>query len=481
MMKVLYVDDEPDNLITFKMGFRKWFEVIVTSNPEEARQIAQKPEVSVLVTDQRMPGMTGLQLAGKLSKIRPELPVIMLTAYDDRDVMLEAIRLGGVFGYVLKPWDFDELKQVIQNAIQTCHLRQENKELVTRLTRKNEELEKAYAEILQMKKKLEEENVLIKEDLNQFIRPGEIVGKSKALVKVLKQIHQAAETNSSVLLLGETGTGKELFARLVHKLSNRRDNLLVSINCSAIPETLIESELFGHEKGAFSGALNTKHGRFEIANGGTLFLDEIGELPLAVQPKLLRVLQEYEFERVGGNKTIKTDFRLVTATNRNLEDAVGKGRFRDDLFYRLNIFPVEIPPLRERMEDLPLLVRFFVEKLNRKTGKKIDTVPRSTLSILMDYHWPGNIRELSNVVERAHILSEDGKLVVGEWFKPGVNQAQYRTNTVPTLDEVTRKHIVKTLESVGWRVRGDKGAANLLGLNPSTLESRMKKLGIMRP
>lgn len=481
MMKVLYVDDEQDNLITFKMGLRKWFDVIVTTNPREALQMAQNPEVSVLVTDQRMPVITGLQLAGKLLKIRPELPVVMLTAYDDRDVMLEAIHLGGVFGYVLKPWDFDDLKQIIQNAIRTFQLRQENKELVAGLTRKNQELEKAYAEILQMKKKLEEENVLIKEDLNQFIGPGEIVGKSKALMKVLKQIHQAAETNSSVLLLGETGTGKELFARLVHKLSSRKDNLLVSINCSAIPETLIESELFGHEKGAFSGAVNTKHGKFEIANGGSLFLDEIGELPLAVQPKLLRVLQEYEFERVGGNKTIKTNFRLVAATNRNLEDAVEKGRFRDDLFYRLNIFPVEIPPLRERMEDLPLLVEFFVEKLNRRTGKKIQTVPRSTISTLMNYHWPGNIRELSNVVERAHVLSENSKLIVGEWFKPGGQKLQHRTNTVLTLNEVTRDHIVKTLELVGWRVRGNNGAAHLLGLNPSTLESRMKKLGITRP
>ena len=480
-MKILYVDDEQDNLVTFKMGLRKWFDIYVTSNPSEAIEWAGDPEISVLIADQRMPEMTGLELAENVFRIRPELPVIMLSAYSDRDDILEAIRLGGVYRYVLKPWDFDDLRQTILNAGHICQLRKENQELVAHLKKKNDELEMAYADILTMKKNLEEENMLMKEDLNQFTLPGDIVGKSKALMDVMKQIQKAAKTNSSVLLLGETGTGKELFARLVHNLSDRKDELLVSINCSAIPETLIESELFGHEKGAFSGAIQTKHGKFEMANGGTLFLDEVGELPVAMQPKLLRVLQEYEFERVGGNKVIKNDFRLVAATNRKLSEAVSQGSFREDLFYRLNIFPIEIPPLRKRMDDLPLLVEYFVKRLNRRTGKKIDVIPKSTISTLMDYHWPGNIRELSNVVERAHVLSENNKLVVGEWFIPNETSSCMTCDALSTLEEANREHILKALDFSGWRIRGNKGAANILGLNPSTLESRMKKLGIRRP
>ena len=309
---------------------------------------------------------------------------------------------------------------------------------------------------------------------------AEIVGKSKVIQSVLKQAIQAAKSNSSILLLGETGTGKELFAKAIHSQSSRKDNLLVKINCAAIPEALIESELFGHEKGAFTGADKLKYGKFEIAHRGTLFLDEIGELPLAMQPKLLRVLQEGEFERIGGNKVIETNFRLITATNRDLEQEVEKGAFRSDLFYRLNILPITVPPLRERKEDIPLIVEHFVASLNRELGRKVSAVPKKVMDNLMEYHWPGNIRELSNVVERAYVLSTGSKLDIGSWFNPSKGTSLQDQGILP-LQENEMQHILRALKHTKWRIRGKNGAAELLKINPTTLESRMKKLGIERP
>lgn len=479
-MKILYVDDEHDNLLTFRMSFRKCFDVIVSSNPHEALSLIKKSEISVVLTDQRMPGMTGLQLAEKIIKIRPEIPIIILTAYDDREAMMDAIKLGGIFRYVMKPWNIEELKQTILNAGDTFLLRKENLNLVEKLTKKNVKLIKAYNDIVRLHKTLQEENYMLREDLGKLSMPDTIIGKSKAITKTLQEINYAAKSDASVLLMGETGSGKELFARMVHQLSSRKDEVMVSLNCSAIPEPLVESELFGYEKGAFSGAWNRKHGKFEIANKGTLFFDEIGELPLNLQPKLLRVLQEMEFERLGGNEVIKTDVRVVSATNRNIEEAVEKGTFRGDLYYRINILPIVIPPLRERMEDLPLLVNHFVGRLNRKTGKNIKLIPKTAMDKLMKYHWPGNIRELSNVVERAHVLSEGSKLLVGDWFKTNVNSNNIESGFV-TIEEMEKNYILRVLKQTNWKVRGSNGAAAILGMNPNTLDSRMKKLGIHRP
>jgi transcriptional regulator with GAF, ATPase, and Fis domain len=427
-----------------------------------------------------MPEMTGIELAEKVKALFPTVVIIILTAFDDNETMLKAINLGAVFRYLLKPWDINDLHQTLNSASEAYDLRKKNITLINDLLDKNKQIEKAYQEISQLKIKLEEENIQLKEEYKQNSLIGEIVGKSKALKMVLKQLEQIAKSDSSALLLGETGTGKELFAKAIHKLSTRRDKIMVNINCAAIPETLIESELFGHEKGSFTGANQLKYGKFEIADKGTLFLDEIGELPIHLQPKLLRVLQEKEFERIGSNHIQKTDIRLIAATNRNLEQEIDKGKFRSDLYYRLNILPIVIPPLRERKEDIPLLVHYFIDKLNRKSGKTIHSIPKISLDKLMEYHWPGNIRELENVIERAHVLSNESKLDIGNWFKPQMEKTNSGQEIV-SLEENEKQYITMVLKQTKWKIRGENGASEILQIHPSTLESRMKKLGIERP
>jgi transcriptional regulator with GAF, ATPase, and Fis domain len=301
---------------------------------------------------------------------------------------------------------------------------------------------------------------------------------------IIHQVEQVATTNSTVLLLGETGTGKGLMANRVHKLSPRRDNLLVTVNCAALPSTLIESELFGHEIGAFTGAVSRKIGRFELARGGTIFLDEIGDLPLDLQAKLLRVLQDKQIERLGSSKTITVDTRVIAATNRDLDALIEQGAFRADLFYRLGVFPIHMPPLRERKEDIPMFVWYFLTDLRTRLGKRIDEVPASVMDELVNYEWPGNVRELQNVIERAMILSPGKELKLeglSKGFRVVKSGARVPKDTVASLEDVERKHIVMILEECGWRVRGEKGAAERLGLKRSTLQSRMKKLGITRP
>lgn len=336
---------------------------------------------------------------------------------------------------------------------------------------------RAYEEIATLKARLQEENLYLQEEIKTDYNFEEIVGKSPALQKVLQAAALVAETDATVLLLGETGTGKELIARAIHNLSPRKHRPLVKVNCAALPAGLIESELFGHEKGAFTGALARKIGRFELAHGGTILLDEIGELPLELQPKLLRVLQEGQFERVGGFRTITVDVRVIAATNRDLKRAVEEGRFRADFYYRLNVFPIHLPPLRERKEDIPLLVRYFVLKHSAKLGKRVETISHQTMEALLAYPWPGNVRELEHLIERALILTPGPQLNLEQWLStlepPPETQIQ-------TLAEFERDYILKVLERTGWRVSGEKGAAKLLGLKPTTLEARMKKLGIKR-
>ena len=311
-----------------------------------------------------------------------------------------------------------------------------------------------------------------------------IVGRSRALRSVLREIRMVAPTDSTVLIYGETGTGKELVARAIHEFSSRRKNAFVKLNCAAIPTGLLESELFGHERGAFTGALGQRIGRFEVANHGTAFLDEIGEIPLELQPKLLRVLQEREFERLGSSRTLRTDARLIAATNCNLAAMVEEQRFRSDLFYRLNVFPVRVPPLRERREDIPLLVWHFARQFAGRMKREYESISPETMKALCEYDWPGNIRELQNLIERAVILCR------GPVLRVLARDVQHRTITVPhsghggqhqTLQEADRAHILRTLKEVKWVVGGLNGAAARLGMNRSTLQFRMKKLGIVRP
>src|SRR5438309_4341194 len=307
----------------------------------------------------------------------------------------------------------------------------------------------------------------------------QVIGKSSALESVLEQVERVASTDSTVLIQGETGTGKELIARAVHNISLRCGRPFVKLNCAAIPLDLLESELFGHEKGAFTGAIAQKVGRFEMANKGTLFLDEVGDIPPALQPKLLRVLQEQEFERLGGTRTHQVDVRLVAATNRDLMKMVKRGEFRIDLYYRLNVFPISLPPLRERREDIPDLVAHFVDIYSRRMDKQIDKIPAETLSALSSYAWPGNIRELQNIIERAVILSNDG--VLPNPLPKAEAQDAIMPPTTTTLRDTERTLILSTLESVGWVIGGRKGAAAKLGLKRTTLIHKMQKLGISRP
>jgi formate hydrogenlyase transcriptional activator len=296
---------------------------------------------------------------------------------------------------------------------------------------------------------------------------------------VFKAVETVAPTDATVLIVGETGTGKELVARALHNLSPRRGQALVKVNCAALPAGLIESELFGHVKGAFTGALTRRQGRFELAHGGTLFLDEIGDLPLELQPKLLRVLQEGEFERVGSPETISVDVRVIAASNRNLERAIQDGKFRADLYYRLSAFPILLPPLRERTEDVALLVRYLVHRYATRLGKRIPSVPAPTMETLQAYPWPGNVRELENVIQRAVILSQGPHLDLSGWLPTSGTDRHGRA--IRTLEELEREHILTVLAETGWQVSGARGAATLLGIKPTTLEARMKKLGIRRP
>jgi formate hydrogenlyase transcriptional activator len=355
----------------------------------------------------------------------------------------------------------------------------------------------AYEELERLRDRLATENVYLKEEIRRDQNFEEIVGRSPALAQVLAMVERVAPTQATVLIHGETGTGKELIARAIHERSPRRDRPLVKVNCSAISAGLVESELFGHIKGAFTGAINTRTGRFEVADQGTLFLDEVGELPLETQVKLLRVLQEREFEPVGSNQTRRVDVRLIAATNRDLEAAVAEGRFRSDLFFRLSVVPIVMPPLRDREGDVPLLAHFFLDRYARELGKQIDGISPATLERLIAYDWPGNVRELSNMMERAVVLARGPVIDFGGDLLPAATAKSGKASPRPpapvapadpndragsrTLEDVERQHVLDTLDRTSWRIEGPDGAASVLGLNPSTLRSRIKKLGLQRP
>jgi formate hydrogenlyase transcriptional activator len=339
----------------------------------------------------------------------------------------------------------------------------------------------AFREIDTLKDKLTREKLYLEEEIQTEYNFEEIIGNSPALKEVLKDVETVAATDSTVLIFGETGTGKELIARAIHNLSPRRDRTLVRVNCAAIPTGLLESEMFGHEKGAFTGAIDRRIGRFELANKGTIFLDEVEDIPLELQPKLLRVLQEQEFERLGSARSIRVDVRVVAATNVDLQQLVADKKFRSDLFYRLNVFPVSLPPLRERRDDIALLVPFFVNKFAQQMKKSIERIPTETMQAFMDYSWPGNIRELQNLIERAVILTRGTVLQVplSELKHSGSNVSDQTHSS--TLESIEREHILRVLRNTGWVIGGPNGAAARLGLNRTTLNNRLRKLGITRP
>jgi len=340
-------------------------------------------------------------------------------------------------------------------------------------------LRKALKDIERLKEQIESDYTYLREELKSEHKFEDIIGQSDPLKYVLFKIEQVAATDSSVLLLGETGTGKELIARAIHSMSQRKERPLVKVDCATLPPNLIESELFGREKGAYTGSQERQMGRFEFADGSTIFLDEIGELPLELQVKLLRVIQDGEFERLGSNHPIKVDVRIIAATNRNLEKEIAMGNFRKDLWYRLNVFPITLPPLRQRKEDIPLLVNEFVQRYSKKIGKDITKIPDSAMETLQRYPWPGNIRELQNVIERAVINTPGTLLQLADQLDSTV-AVDSTPNPRRSLQEIERESILRVLEETSWRIEGAKGAADILGLNPSTLRGRMRKFGIRR-
>lgn len=390
-----------------------------------------------------------------------------------REVQFRIIRRDGTIR-----WIEHACQPVVEGGGDLLGFRASNRDITKRKS-VEEELRRALAEISTLEKKLEAETAYLREEINLEHNFRNIIGRSNALQYVLFKVEQIAATDTLALILGETGTGKELIARAIHNASKRADRPLVKVNCATLPENLIESELFGYEKGAFTGADKRHAGRFEVAEGTTLFLDEIGELPLALQAKLLRVLQDGEFERLGSSRTIKVNVRVIAATNRDLEEDVRQGRFRKDLWYRLNVFPLTVPPLRDRTDDIPLLVNHFVTYFARKQGKDIPTVSVGVMAALQRYQWPGNVRELENVIERAIISTTGPRLRLPDGLK--VNGEEGNNSELKTLRAMEREHILKVLEKTNWKVSGKNSAAEILDIDRSTLRARMQKLGIHKP
>jgi len=503
---ILIVDDQEANvrLLEQILGSAGYACITSTRDPYAVCALHRDHRYDLILLDLQMPGMDGFQVMEGLKAIETDsyVPVLVITAQPGHKLRALA---SGAKDFISKPLDLVEVKTRIHNMLEVRLLykkignynkvleqtvRERTGELIgvnERLTREIEErkgteesLRSAYAENQRLKDRFQAENIFLHKDIDREFNFGEIIGGSSALENVFFRIEQVAPQDATVLLLGETGTGKGVVARAIHGRSGRKDRPMITVNCSALPANLIESELFGREKGAFTGSIDRQMGRFELADNSTLFLDEIGEMPMDLQTKLLRVIQDGEFERLGGPKTIKVDVRIIASTNRNLEKEIRKGRFREDLFYRLNVFPITIPPLRQRKEDIPLLVDYFVAKFNKKTGKKIETVPKDTLNVLREYDWPGNVRELESVIERAVITSQGTGLQILDRFVNSPKTGELEAQECKALGDIERDHIFQALEKTGWRIEGKNGAAAMLGLNPSTLRGRMRKDGIRR-
>jgi two-component system NtrC family response regulator len=452
METILIVDDEKNYLVVLEalLG-SEGYEIVTTDNAREAVRSVRESDLDLVITDMKMPGMSGMELLEECKKIRPELPVIMMTAYGTIEMAVEAMKKKAC-DYITKPFNNEELKLIIKKALENYRLTKENRRL--------------------------------SEALSDRYKYGNIIGKSKSMLKIYDLIGKVAQSRASVFITGPSGTGKELIAKAVHYNSPRKDRPFISINCGALTETLLENELFGHEKGAFTGAVAMKKGRFEVADGGTLFLDEVGDMPTPLQVKLLRVLQEMEFERVGGTRTIKVDVRVLSASNRNIKEDVANNLFREDLFYRLNVMEIEVPPLHERVDDIPLLVRHFVEKYREDKGKnKIELSPEAWKA-LYTYMWPGNVRELENVIERAVVLNPEGTItpedlpeeVKGAEAEFDVERLVPSNVPLPAaLEQIEEKMIRRALEQCN---NVQAHAANMLGITKSLIQHKLKKYKI---
>ncbi|KPL04252.1 MAG: hypothetical protein AMJ90_01320 [candidate division Zixibacteria bacterium SM23_73_2] len=443
LFRILIVDDEKSQLDMLSGFLIKEGHLVTTADSGEAAlKICEGKSFELALVDIKMPGMDGLELLDRLKRTNPEIQVIMMTAYGTVESAVEAMKKGA-FHYVNKPVDLEELSLNIKKASEEQKIIAENKYL-------KEELEERYKNL-------------------------KIIGESKAIKEVLSTVARVATTDSTILIRGESGTGKELVARAIHYLSKRKGNRFVPISCAALPETLLESELFGYEKGAFTGAVKKKEGRFELADKGTLFLDEIGDLPLQIQVKLLRVLESKKFERLGGEDTIDVDVRIISATNQELEKKIGEKTFREDLFFRLNVISVFIPPLRDRKEDVISLVTYFLEKSNRKCGKNVKGITHKAKDILLTYDWPGNIRELENIIERGVVLSRGEALDEADLSSLTFGKSKVEKKDDLSLKEMEKNHIIEILKKTEWNLGK---TADVLGIHRNTLRLKMKEYGI---
>ena len=465
---ILIVDDEIHNLklLAEFLGLAG-YQVRTGERPQLAINSAMARPPSLILLDVRTPGMDGFEVCKRLKQDERtrDIPIIFISALQEVQDRVQGFEAGGV-DFITKPFQEEEVLARVRTHVELRNMQLHLADLV----------EKRTAELKKIKDQIEQENIYLRKEVEVKHKHEEIIGNCELVMKMLSEAEQVAKTDSTVLILGETGTGKELLARAIHKLSLRKDRQMVTLNCAALPVTLLESELFGREKGAYTGAMTRQIGRFEIADGSSIFLDEIGEMPLEVQAKLLRVLQEGQFERLGNPQTISANVRIIASTNRDLARAAVDGRFREDLYYRLNVFSITVPPLRDRIEDIPLMVWAFIKEFEKPMGKAIEKIPQKSIDALQQYPWPGNIRELKNVIESAMIISK-GRIL--QLNPPGGLSTNLHKDL--RLEVVERNHIIDVLNKTSWRVSGQKGAANLLGLKPTTLESRMKKLGITRP
>lgn len=452
MDTILIVDDEKNYLVILEALLRpEGYEIITADNAVDALRLVRESDLDLIITDMKMPGMSGMELLEECKKLIPELPLIMMTAYGTIELAVEAIKKQA-FDYITKPFKNEELKLTVIKALESYRLTKENR--------------------------------LLREALSERYNYGNIIGKSKSMLKIYDLINKVARSKASVLITGSSGTGKELIAKAVHYNSPRKDQPFISINCGALTETLLETELFGHEKGAFTGAIAMKRGRFELADRGTLFLDEVGEMPQALQVKLLRVLQEMEFERVGGTRTFRVDVRILAASNRNIKEDVTNGLFREDLFYRLNVMNLELPPLRERIDDIPLLVKHFIKKYRTENNKNRIELSPEAWKALYNYSWPGNVRELENVIERALVLNSGGAIMLDDLPEElTAEEAEFDVERfIPpnmplstTLEKIEESLIRKALARCN---NVQAHAAKRLGITKSLIQHKMKKYKI---
>jgi DNA-binding NtrC family response regulator len=447
--KILIVDDEKSMCQFLSIMLRKeGYQITAVHNGKKALDQFKNNKFDLVITDIRMSGMDGIELLAELKKIDQSVPVIIMTAYASQKTAIDAVN-HGAFHYLIKQAKNDEIKMVVRNALDM--------------------------------KRVRAENMILKKQLKKSSDLKTIIGKSEEMEKVYRLVDKVAETDSTILICGESGTGKELIARAIHFRSNRSNNPFVTINCGALPENLLESELFGHVKGSFTGAIRDKEGLFKVAQGGTFFLDEVGETSPTIQVKLLRVLQEREIIPVGGTNPIKVDVRLIAATNADLEKAVGNEKFRADLYYRLNVIPVHLPPLRKRKDDIPLLVNHFLKKFNDRLAEPAQkTISKAAMDVLSAYGWPGNVRELENVIERAVILEETTEIQVESLPEKLLLREQGQSNLITdkaqvTLEELEKEYLLKVLEDTNWQ---KKRASSILGINASTLYRKIQRYGL---